>query len=88
MDYPPFQSPVDLGRAGNDGTLWLRLADEGGATRRWLILDPAGTPTGTLELPRGLNIPWVEGDAFLAIELDDFAIPWVVRYRLGAAPSR
>ena len=82
MDFPEFQPPVYSGMPARDGTLWLRREDDGGATYRWFIIYPDGTPRGELELPRGLQIRWASGDQFWAVELNDLDIPWLVRFAI------
>jgi hypothetical protein len=82
MDFPEFQPPIAAAVAGDDGALWLRREDDGGATYRWLILRPDGSPRGVLTLPRGLLVRWSSGDTFWAVENDDLDVPWLVRYRV------
>lgn len=83
LDFPPFQPPIGAQVAGNDGGLWLEREDEGGDMRRWLHLDPTGVPRGHLTLARDTRIAWSRGDQVWLVELDEFEVPWLVRYRIA-----
>ncbi len=83
LDFPPFQPPVGQAIPASDGSLWLEREDEGGAERRWLFLDADGEPQGHLTLPRETRIGWSGGDRLWLVELDEFEVPWLVRYRIG-----
>jgi len=82
LDYPPFQPPIGQQIPASDGGLWLEREDEGGDERRWLLLDPVGEPRGYLTLPRETTIAWSGGDQLWLLELDEFEVPWLVRYRM------
>jgi hypothetical protein len=82
MDFPDFQPPVLEGVAGDDGTLWLRREDIGGPFYRWLVIAPDGTPRGHVNVPRNSRVAWVSERGFVAVERDEFDVPWIVRFRL------
>lgn len=82
MEFPDFQPPVQGGIGGDDGTLWLEREDMGGETHRWLVIDADGTPRGHLHLPRNWTVSWVNADGFLAIEPDEFDVPWLLKFRI------
>jgi hypothetical protein len=83
MDFPDFQPPVQAAIGGNDGTLWMRREDMGGKSYRWLVLSPDGSPRGQLETPRHWTIAWVSTHEFMAVEPDDFDVPWLIKLRIG-----
>ena len=78
---PAFHPPVDQARVGADGVLWLRREDDGGATRRWLLVGQDGDAQGVIDLPRETIVHWSDGSVFWAAEQDEFEIPWLVKYR-------
>jgi hypothetical protein len=82
MDFPELQPPIQAAIGGDDGTLWLRREDLGSEYYRWLLISPDGTPRGHLEVPRGWRVPWISSDEALAIEYDEFDIPWVLRLQI------
>jgi hypothetical protein len=83
MDFPEFRLPIQYPWLAQDESLWLRWTEGGSAaTTRWILFDREGTPQGQLELPSNLVIEWARGDAFWAVEPDEYDIPWVVRFRI------
>jgi hypothetical protein len=81
MEFPRFQPPVRGSWVSGQGDLWLIREQESEATR-WLLLDRHGRPRGHLELPPDTTPVWQEGDLLLAVHLDPFDIPWLIRYRI------
>lgn len=59
---PPFQPGIAALESGQDGSLWLRTADDGGALAHWIILNPDGSARGVVDLPRRATLHWVDGD--------------------------
>jgi hypothetical protein len=82
MDFPEFKVPIDNPWLAQDESVWLRLRDGHDATARWILLDPQGRPRGQLELPSDIRVLWNRGDAFWAVDPDEFDVPWVVRFRI------
>jgi hypothetical protein len=82
---PPFVPPVSQARAEHDGSIWLRREDQGGPAVRWLVLGAAGDPVGQVDLPRDATMHWSDGEVIWASVPDELGVPWVVRYRIGAA---
>jgi hypothetical protein len=83
MDWPEFQLPVDSAPSGHDGTLWLRLSDDGGPALRYLVLDGDGNARGVFVVPRRFQVRWISGDEFWAVDTDELGVPWLVRFRYG-----
>jgi hypothetical protein len=82
LAFPPFQPPVSSAGVRDDGTIWLTRDDLGGQERRYVVLDPEGTPVGELRERsdfRPLRTSW---DTVWAVDRDDFGVPSLVRYRL------
>lgn len=82
---PAFHPPVDQARVGADGVLWLRREDDGGVTRRWLLVGADGDARGIIDLPREATVHWSDGSVFWAVEQDELEIPWLVKYRQRAS---
>ena len=82
---PAFHPPVDQARVGSDGVLWLRREDDGGATRRWLLVGPDGSARGVIDLPRETTVYWSDGSVVWAIEQDELEVPWLVKYHWGTS---
>jgi hypothetical protein len=83
---PAFHPPVQQARAGEDGALWLLLHDDGGASRRWLLLDSRGDARGIVALPRETTVMWSNGSVLWAVQPDELDVPWLLRYRVRMAP--
>jgi hypothetical protein len=78
--YPPVETGSVVGR---DGSLWLALR---GTTqiRQYLVLDPAGNVRGMASLPRNVQIRAADENHVWGIELDQYQVPSIVRYRFAA----
>lgn len=84
MNFPPHQPPVQQHFVGADGSLWLRREDTGAATHEWLLIGPDGDLRGVGRLPRSTRPAWASGESAWLIELDEFDVPWLVRYRISS----
>ncbi|WP_420447013.1 hypothetical protein [Candidatus Palauibacter sp.] len=73
--FPPVTSVL---LAANHAT-WLAGPEEGGE-RGWLVLDPSGSTTGSFRLPADSYIRFATATECWVDELDDFDIPYLVRY--------
>ncbi|HEX6068216.1 MAG TPA: hypothetical protein VFZ18_00285 [Longimicrobiaceae bacterium] len=82
MSFPDFQLPIQSSWLAQDESVWMRRPDDNTPRARWILLDPQGEPRGQLELPSDLRILWNVGDTFWAVDLDEYDVPWVVRYRI------
>jgi hypothetical protein len=83
MDWPAFRLPIQDSWLAEDEGLWLKRQDGPRALMdRWIVLDAEGVPRGQVELPPGTRVLWSRGDTFWAVELDEFDVPWLVRYRI------
>lgn len=82
LSFPQFQLPVNSASPGSDGSLWLRLSETGGATTPHLIIDAQGAPRARVDLPRRARIVWASTTKVLVEELDEFDVPWLIRYGL------
>jgi hypothetical protein len=87
MDFPDFRPPLQSVWVAQDESVWLRRWGENGETARWVVLNPDGSPRGELELPRSVRPLWSRGDTLWAAELDEYDVPWVVRFRIEEGPS-
>jgi hypothetical protein len=82
MSFPDFQLPILRSWLAQDESVWLRRPEGDNPLARWVLLDPEGSPRGQLELPADLRILWSRGDTFWAVDLDEYDVQWVVRYRI------
>ena len=88
LELPKYQPPVGSYRLGEDGTVWLRREEDGTGTYRWFVLEPDGEPRGEVEVPRALRILWSDDATVWGVELDDFEVPWLAKYRIVEAKAR
>jgi hypothetical protein len=79
---PLFQPGIAALKAGQDGSLWLRTADDGAPLAHWIVLNPDGSARGVVDLPRRATLHWIDGDVSWAAVPDDVDVPWLVRYRV------
>lgn len=79
---PAFLPPLSDMKAGRDGTIWLRMAPEGGQVS-WTVLDRDGTPLGRTTLPEALTALVVDACTLWGYELDDLDVTYLVRYRVA-----
>lgn len=86
MEFPAYHLPIQVAWLAQDESIWLRRQESGSPTSRWVHLDPEGHPRGQLELAASTRIVWSHGDVLWAVELDEFDVPWVVRYRIREGP--
>jgi hypothetical protein len=77
---PAFYPPVRAVVLASDGSTWLHT--QGVPNGEWLILDPDGLPFARADGPAALQIMAVAGDQLWGVELDDYDVPSVVRYRI------
>lgn len=78
---PKFRTPVTGVLVGRDGTVWLRR-EEGGSVVRWDVLDAAGRPAGTLNLPAKLDVRYADRTQLWAVELDELDVPTLARFQV------
>lgn len=93
LRLPRHYPPVTRAVYARDGSLWLRREDgrirenarirEDGreAVDRWEIYVD-GARIARVELPAGLEVHAVHDGAVWGVEVDDFDVPYVVRYRI------
>lgn len=81
--WPEYRPPVTLAVAGADGSVWLRREAPEAEQVRWDILDEALEPIGWVVLPEGLDVKVVSTAWVYGVELDEFDVPWVVRFEVG-----
>ena len=82
MPLREYLPPVSLAVVRRDGSIWMRREDVSPDSWRWTVLSADGTARGTFALPRRATVHWTDGERIWVVELDDFDVPWVVRYRL------
>ena len=67
---------------GADGTVWLKRQEEAADVVWWWVLDRAGEPVGSLQLPRTLRVRYVQRDRLWAVETDELGVYHLARYRI------
>jgi hypothetical protein len=77
--HPPIVDVV----GGLDGSVMLRREGTIDGVARWLVLSAQGTARGVVQLNSRSKVMWLNGDLLWAVELDDFEVPWLVRYRVA-----
>jgi len=82
MEIPPLYGPIEDLRMERDGTLWIRLRDTGEG-RPYLVLAPDGSLEGLAMFPTNASVYAADRDAVWTVELDEFDVPSVVRYRVA-----
>jgi hypothetical protein len=85
MAFPAFQSAIQGSHVGSDGSFWLRLADSGAGPFKWMLFDREGRAYGEVAVARNSRVVWSAGNTFWAVEHDEVAVPWLVRYTLRTA---
>jgi hypothetical protein len=83
MPIPRFQVPVSQLVVGMDGTIWLRREGFGREQAQWLVLSSSGEIEGYVAAPSGLRILQVRREMVWGTEVDEFDVPYVLRYRVG-----
>ncbi|MDX1396384.1 MAG: hypothetical protein R3195_18525 [Gemmatimonadota bacterium] len=79
---PPYLPPVDRVVTGEDGTIFLSLADRDSLTTRWLLVRPDGDPHGVVELPDRFFIRTGGVLAAWGMAFDELDVPYIVRFEL------
>ena len=79
---PKYYPPVTSAAVATDGSLWVRLA-EGGSSFQYRVISRAGDIIARLTLPSNTTIMAVAGDNVHAVNLDEFDVPTVFRYRIA-----
>lgn len=86
MDFPDYQLPIRSSWLAQDESIWLQRTARGDSAEsglpRWAVLDPEGRLRGEVRLAPGARPLWHRADTVWILELDEFDVPWVVRYRL------
>lgn len=84
MDFPDYRVALDYGWGASDGSVLLRFSEGEVATdATFVLLDPDGTPVGHFRLQKAARPLWTDGRTLWVSEPDEFAVPWLVRYRMG-----
>jgi hypothetical protein len=84
LELPPFHPPVSVAVLGHDGSVVMRREFDATKTLSWIIVAPDATVRGTFELDRSATVLWAGGEVLWVLELDQFDIPWLVKYRIGS----
>jgi hypothetical protein len=74
--YPPVKAIVQ----GSDGSTWLHM--QGPQTGEWLVLGKDGTPLARASGPVELQAHAVDANHVWGVELNEYDVPSVVRYRI------
>lgn len=85
MEVPPFRPPIRRVHVGADGAVWLALHGEALDVTRWVGVGPTGEVIGRVDLPTAVTPAFSRGTELWAVELDDLAVPWLVRLDLDLA---
>ncbi len=79
---------VSAAIADNAGSLWLRLdlPELNRSTSQWLIVDPDGTPTDTVHVPREHHVVRPDAFTYWAWTVDSLDVPTLGRYAWQPKP--
>lgn len=84
---PDLLPPVESALVGMDGTVWLRLTDDGAGPHRWLGLAPDGEILGELEAPREFRLMTATRDRWWGVLTDELDVPYIIRYAVAPAAT-
>ncbi len=87
LQRPDHHRPLGFPIAIGEGSLWTQLDPDDPATNQWLVFLEKERAIGTVALPVGAFPMWGDGTFVWVRENDEFDVPWLVRYRIGA-PTR
>jgi hypothetical protein len=79
---PRFLPPVTRLVLGRDGTIWLRREDLGRDMAWWHVLDGRGRIIARAWVPAGVRLVYADRTQIWAVELDEFDVPTLVKYRI------
>jgi hypothetical protein len=83
-----YETPIETIVTGRDGTIWLQRGSFAKQQAEWIAFDSALDPVGTVTLPTTVRVLYVSRTAVWASATDEDDIPYVVRYRVGAATKQ
>jgi hypothetical protein len=78
-DLPTYLPPVNRMIIGRDKTIWL-ASDWAEQRERWTIIGEDNSIVGSVDMPKGFRVMQVDRHHAWGIELDEFDVPYVVRY--------
>lgn len=91
MVIPDHVPAVDQVWIGDDGSIWLALADRDPEETRWLVLREDGEVHGAVTLPHKLRLRWATLDEAWGVDLDELDVQYIVKLELqvdeAAEPS-
>lgn len=79
---PSLRVPVRALFVGQDGSIWLQRGDQTNGSAVWQVLARDGEDAGVVRLPRDAQVVAASGETVVTVELDEFEVPYVARYRL------
>jgi hypothetical protein len=82
VQWPDHHPAVSSVIVAPDGTVWLRREAVSPDSVRWDLLDPTLDPAGFTFLPTSLDVKRVSATSAWGVELDEWDIPWIVRFDL------
>ena len=80
MIVPEHVPPVDRALIGDDGSVWLELADSDDSMTGFLMIDSGGQLRGQVSVPGRFFIRHATAESFWGMELDALDIPYIVQY--------
>jgi hypothetical protein len=84
---PAHLPPVRDFIVANDGSIWLQRfepleTETGERLTEWWVLSSSGEAMGRALTPAGLTIHIIDVESIWGVEMDDFDVNYIVRYRL------
>lgn len=77
---PDYYPPVKAIAQGSDGSTWLQM--QGLPTGEWMVLGTDGSPLARVRAPVELQAMTVDAEHVWGVELDEYDVPSIVRYRI------
>jgi hypothetical protein len=87
MYLPPYLPAADRVAIGDDGSIWIALADRDPLITRWLGLQSSGDPIGEVALPDRFLVRNATGTEIWGMDRDDLDVPYIVKYAVGPVAS-
>jgi hypothetical protein len=91
LTLPGYYPPATQARYAEDMSLWIRREDSGGTVAHWEVYVD-GHRVARVEVPRDLAVHVIRDHTLWGVEVDEFGVPYVVRYRVqhhtGVAAAR
>jgi hypothetical protein len=84
---PDVYPAADAAFADEDGRLWVRTAVNRDGTANWVVLGVSGERIARAVTPVAASLRTARGSSAWGVELDEFDVPHIIRYRISSTPD-